>query len=95
MVGNRRKILSVRWDRETISILSERHASKPQRALEGRLRKIVGFRLDQNLDWVATLECGHQIHVRQNPPFTEQHWVTTNEGRQNHIGHELRCLACK
>jgi hypothetical protein len=68
---------------------------KAQRALEGRPRKIVAFHLDEHLDWVAKLECGHQIYVRQNPPFTEQHWVTTAEGRHEHIGHELRCLACK
>ena len=40
---------------------------KPQRAPEGQLRRIVGFRLDENLDWVAKLECGHQLLVRQNP----------------------------
>jgi len=68
---------------------------KPQRAPEGQLRRIVGFRLDENLDWVAKLECGHQLFVRQNPPFTEQHWVTTAEGRREHLDHELRCLACK
>jgi hypothetical protein len=68
---------------------------KPQRAPEGQLRRIVGFRLDENLDWVAKLECGHQLLVRQNPPFTEQHWVTTAEGRREHLDHELPCLACK
>jgi hypothetical protein len=25
----------------------------------------------------------------------QRHWVTTAEGRRAHIGHELRCLACK
>ena len=33
-------------------------------ATQGQLRKIVGFHLDENLDWVAELECGHQQHVR-------------------------------
>ena len=68
---------------------------KPQRQLQGQPRKIVRFHLDENLDWVAELECGHQQLVRHNPPWTERHWVTTAEGRQAHIGQELRCLACK
>jgi hypothetical protein len=67
---------------------------KPQRTLEGQPRKIVGFHLDEYLDWVAELECGHQQHVRHNPPWIEHHWVTTSEGRQSHLGHELRCVAC-
>ena len=65
-----------------------------QRQLEGQPRKIVGFHLDEKLDWVADLECGHQQHVRHNPPWTDRHWVTTVEGRQAHIGHALPCLAC-
>ena len=61
----------------------------------GQPRKIVGFHLDEKLDWVAELECGHKQQVRHNPPWTERHWVTTAEGRRAHIGYELRCLACK
>ena len=60
----------------------------------GRPRKIVGFHLDERLDWVADLECGHQQHVRHNPPWTEHHWVTTVEGRRGRIGHQLSCVAC-
>ena len=67
---------------------------KPQYKLEGQPRKIVGFHLDEYLDWVAELECGHQQHVRHNPPWIEHHWVTTTEGRQAHLGRELRCVAC-
>jgi hypothetical protein len=67
---------------------------KPQRQLQGKLRKIVGFHLDEKLDWLAELECGHQQHVRHNPPWTDRHWVTTFEGRRGHIGQELNCLAC-
>jgi uncharacterized protein DUF3565 len=67
---------------------------KPQRQLQGKPRKIVGFHLDERLDWVAELECGHQQLVRHNPPWIDRHWVTTAEGRQEHIGRELNCLAC-
>src|SRR5260370_17540471 len=66
----------------------------PQRQLDGTPRKIVGFHLDEYLDWVAELECGHQQHVRHNPPFTVRHWVTTTEGRRSHLGSQLICVAC-
>jgi hypothetical protein len=36
--------------------------------IAGIPRKIVGFHLDERKDWVAELECGHQQHVRHNPP---------------------------
>jgi hypothetical protein len=57
-------------------------------------RKIVDFHLDECLDWVADLECGHQQHVRHNPPWTHRHWVTTPQGRYAHLGYELHCLVC-
>jgi hypothetical protein len=42
---------------------------KPTQAqVAGTMRKIVDFHLDENLDWVAELECGHQQHVRHNDP---------------------------
>jgi hypothetical protein len=52
-------------------------------------RKIVDFHLDEFFDWVADLECGHQQHVRHNPPWTNRHWVTTPQGRLEHIGRNL------
>ena len=67
---------------------------KAQQQHEGKPQKIVGFHLDENLEWVAELECGHSQHVRHNPPWTNRHWVTTLEGRQQHLGTELPCLAC-
>jgi hypothetical protein len=60
----------------------------------GQPRKIVGFHLDEKLDWVAELECGHQQHIQHNLAWTSHHWVTTAEGRQAHIGQELLCVAC-
>jgi len=67
---------------------------KAQQQHEGKPRKIVGFHLDEDLEWVAELGCGHRQHVRHNPPWTNRHWVTTLEGRQQHLGTELPCLAC-
>lgn len=60
----------------------------------GTPRKIVDYHLDEHLDWVADLECGHQQHVRHNPPWTNRHWVTTPQGRYEHLGYELPCLVC-
>jgi hypothetical protein len=31
-------------------------------------QKIIGFHRDDDEDWVADLECGHQQHVRHKPP---------------------------
>jgi Protein of unknown function (DUF3565) len=67
---------------------------KPQRQLQGVPRKIVGFHLDEKLEWVAELECGHQQLVRHNPPWKDRFWVTTFEGRTAHMGHELNCKVC-
>jgi Protein of unknown function (DUF3565) len=68
---------------------------KPMRAkVAGTPRKIVGFHQDDVLEWVADLECGHQQHVRHNPPWTTRHWVTTSQGRLGHIGRELPCSLC-
>jgi Protein of unknown function (DUF3565) len=70
-------------------------AMKAQQArAPGVLRKIVGFHLDERSDWVADLDCGHQQHVRHNPPWITKHWVTTPQGRAEHLGRELPCLAC-
>jgi hypothetical protein len=52
----------------------------------GVARKIVDFHLDESLDWVADLECGHQQHLWHNPLWTTRHWVTTPQGRYEHLG---------
>ncbi|HEY2545268.1 MAG TPA: DUF3565 domain-containing protein [Candidatus Acidoferrum sp.] len=62
--------------------------------IRGIRRKIIGFHLDERKDWVAELECGHQQHVRHDPPWMERVWVTTKSGREEHLGHELICLLC-
>lgn len=57
-------------------------------------RPIVGYRLDQQRDWVAELSCGHGQHVRHRPPFTVREWVVTPEGRADRLGQLLDCPWC-
>lgn len=58
-------------------------------------RKVVGFHTDEKGDWVAELECGHQQHVRHNPPFESRPWVLHEAGRESRIGQTLDCLHCE
>ena len=57
-------------------------------------RKITGFHLDEEDDWVAELECHHGQHVRHKPPFINRPWVVTETGRTSKLGNELNCLKC-
>ena len=57
-------------------------------------RKIVVFHQDDERHWVAELECGHNQHVRHDPPWTNRPWVITVEGRQNALGSVLACKKC-
>ncbi len=56
---------------------------------------ITGFHQDAAHDWVAELACGHNQHVRHNPPWINRPWVNAPEGRQSMIGHELACKKCE
>ncbi len=57
-------------------------------------RKIVGYHLDEEGEWVAELECLHGYHVRHIPPLVSRPWVLTPEGRAGKLGAELNCLRC-
>lgn len=57
-------------------------------------QKIISFHQDDLNDWVAVLACGHQRHVRHNPPWTNHPWVMTAEGRQQFLGVEIECKPC-
>src|SRR5689334_1037053 len=64
----------------------------------GEVIKIKG-ELDDRLpscqgQWVAELECGHNQHVRHDPPYVERPWVVTEHGRRSRLGHELNCVRC-
>ena len=57
-------------------------------------RAITGFHLDEERQWVAELECGHNQHVRHNPPWVNRPWVTSPERRARMLGQCLPCVKC-
>jgi len=57
-------------------------------------RRIVGFHQDDEQHWVAELECGHNQHVRHDPPWINRPWVVTAEGRRGTLGRVLACRKC-
>ncbi|HET6629449.1 MAG TPA: DUF3565 domain-containing protein [Woeseiaceae bacterium] len=58
-------------------------------------QKIVGYHQDEEKHWVAQLACGHNQHVRHNPPWTNRPWVVTQAGRDRMLGRELKCVKCE
>ena len=57
-------------------------------------RRIVGFHQDGEGHWVAELDCGHNQHVRHDPPWMSRPWVVTPEGRASRLGVALDCKKC-
>lgn len=57
-------------------------------------QRIVGFHQDEADDWVAELACGHNQHVRHDPPWTNRPWVVTAAGRAATLGAVLGCRKC-
>jgi hypothetical protein len=62
---------------------------------QGQPRTITGFHHDELGDWVAELSCGHGQHVRHRPPWEMRPWVTTEDGRQEHLTTVLFCTKCE
>jgi hypothetical protein len=57
-------------------------------------RAIVGFHRDEFGDWVAELACGHNQHVRHDPPWQNRPWTQSVEGRKAALGWRLACRKC-
>lgn len=55
---------------------------------------IQSYCLDEENHWVARLSCGHNQHVRHNPPWSNRQWVTEEKSRAQMIGFELDCKKC-
>ena len=58
------------------------------------ISKIIGFHQDDEGHWVAEFSCGHQQHMRHDPPWQNRPWVLTSEGRDRFIGTEIECRQC-
>jgi hypothetical protein len=56
---------------------------------------ITGYHCDEEGHWVAQLACGHNQHVRHQPPWVNRPWVVTAEGRQGMLGFRLNCVKCE
>jgi hypothetical protein len=58
------------------------------------LKAILDFHQDEKADWVAELECGHNQHVRHDPPWQNRPWTSTEAGRASVVGRLLDCKKC-
>lgn len=58
-------------------------------------RAITGYYNDEFGDLVATLTCGHGIHMRHRPPMVTRPWTLTPEGRESMLGTTLTCVRCE
>lgn len=56
---------------------------------------MIGFHQDEEEHWVARLACGHNQHVRHDPPMSSRPWVLREATRAQHLGRELECLKCE
>lgn len=58
-------------------------------------QSIVDFHQDEEGNWVAKLVCGHNQHLRHQPPWQNRPWVLTEKGRQRELGALLDCKKCE
>ena len=57
-------------------------------------KAIIGYHKDGEGHWVAELDCGHNQHVRHDPPWQNRPWVITEQGRAGKLGVSLNCVKC-
>ncbi|SHG26911.1 Protein of unknown function [Microbulbifer donghaiensis] len=55
---------------------------------------ITGYHRDEEEHWVAELACGHNQHVRHDPPWQNRPWVVSESGRAEMLGYFLNCKKC-
>lgn len=55
---------------------------------------ITHYHQDDEGHWVAQLACGHNQHVRHDPPLVSRPWVLTEDGRASMLGQVLDCKKC-
>ena len=73
-------------------IIEPRAFVKKQRSI--MKQTITGFHQDEEGHWVAELACGHNQHVRHDPPWQLRPWVLTEAGRRTRLGEMLNCVLC-
>lgn len=83
-----------RKNNEPLNIDSRRLRRTVKPDLAHMEKRIVGFHQDDERHWVAELECGHNQHVRHNPPWTNRPWVITPQGRAKALGRTVKCKKC-
>tara|TARA_R110002072_G_scaffold284006_1_gene447819 strand:- start:35802 stop:36053 length:252 start_codon:yes stop_codon:yes gene_type:complete len=66
-------------------------AIKPVEQATTAEQPISGYHRDDEGHWVAQLACGHNQHVRHDPPLVHREWVKSAAGRESMIGFELGC----
>ena len=57
-------------------------------------RAMVGFRRDDEGDWIAELACLHSQHIRHDPPFWDAAWIEDDDERARRVGQPLDCPLC-
>jgi hypothetical protein len=57
-------------------------------------RRVTGFHHDGEGHWAAELDCGHNQHVRHDPPWECRPWLVTLEGRRSRLGIRLHRVTC-
>lgn len=62
--------------------------------IDASQRRIVGFHMDDEREWVAELDCGHTIHMRHDPPWQNRPWVLDENGRGRMLGATIACKLC-
>ncbi len=69
-------------------------SNEPVRKQPVQKQPITGYHIDDQGHWVAWLDCGHNQHVRHDPPLVRRTWVLSVAGRQSMLGYQLGCKKC-
>lgn len=57
-------------------------------------RTILGWRREAADTVVSTLDCGHDRHVRHQPPLSSHAWVLDDAACDARVGASIECLRC-
>ncbi|MDA9856827.1 DUF3565 domain-containing protein [Rubripirellula sp.] len=57
-------------------------------------QRIIGSHRENVRHWGAQLACGHNQHVRHDPPLVHRPWTQTHNGGASMLGYLLDCEKC-